>query len=274
MVKMIRILVLLPMLSFSTAIFAQFIPLADTTISACGGFLTDSGERNFNYRANENLVMTIYPVPAQGQRVRLNFPAINLGRGDRLCFYDGKDTLAPLLRCIDFSFGNQAFSVQSSASNPDSCLTIAFRSDASAEAAGWIASIECIQVCQNFETALLFADPAVLPQDTNTINLCPGSNVFLRAKGVYSQNQLLYPQNDSTTIFTWDFGDGVVRTGRAVDHIYTTPGGYNVRVSAVDQQGCRSTNVLKKKVRVALPPSFRTNVALLPEICAGDTLKI
>lgn len=274
MVKMIRILVLLPMLSFSTAIFAQFIPLADTTISACGGFLTDSGERNFNYRANENLVMTIYPDPVQGQRVRLNFPAINLGRGDRLCFYDGKDTLAPLLRCIDFSFGNQAFSVQSSANNPDSCLTIAFRSDASAEAAGWIASIECIQVCQNFETALLFADPAVLTQDTNTINLCPGSNVFLRAKGVYPQNQLLYPQNDSTTIFTWDFGDGVVRTGRAVDHVYTTPGGYNVRVSAVDQQGCRSTNVLKKKIRVAPSPSFRTNVALLPEICAGDTLKI
>ena len=274
MVKMIRILVLLPMLSFSTAIFAQFIPLADTTISACGGFLTDSGERNFNYRANENLVMTIYPDPAQGQRVRLNFPAINLGRGDRLCFYDGKDTLAPLLRCIDFSFGNQAFSVQSSASNPDSCLTIAFRSDASAEAAGWIASIECIQVCQNFETALLFADPAVLPQDTNTINLCPGNNVFLRAKGVYLQNQLLYPQADSTTIFTWDFGDGVVRNGRAVDHIYTSSGGYTVRVSAVDQQGCRSTNVLKKKIRVAPAPSFSSNLALLPEICAGDTLKI
>jgi len=274
MVKMIRILVLLPMLSFSTAIFAQFIPLADTTISACGGFLTDSGERNFNYRANENLVMTIYPDPAQGQRVRLNFPAINLGRGDRLCFYDGKDTLAPLLRCIDFSFGNQAFSVQSSASNPDSCLTIAFRSDASAEAAGWIASIECIQVCQNFETALLFADPAVLPQDTNTINLCPGNNVFLRAKGVYLQNQLLYPQADSTTIFSWDFGDGVVRTGRAVDHIYTSPGGYTVRVSAVDQQGCRSTNILKKKIRVSPAPSFSSNLALLPEICAGDTLKI
>ena len=272
MVKMIRILVFLPMLCFSTATFAQFIPLADTTLSACGGFLTDSGERNFNYRANENLVMTICPDPTVGSRIRLNFPAINLGRGDRLCFYDGKDTLAPLLLCIDFSLGNRPFSVQSSANNPDSCLTIAFRSDAQEEAAGWVANIECIQECQNFTTAVLFSDPAALPQDTNTINLCPGGNLFLRARGLYTQNNNLYAQADSTTTFSWDFGDGVVRTGRTVEHNYPQSGGYTIKLSAIDARGCRSTNVAEKKIRVAPSPRFSTDASLLPEICAGDTL--
>lgn len=274
MVKTIRILVFLPMLCFSTAIFAQYIPLADTTIRACGGFLTDSGDRIFNYRANENLVMTICPDPTQGARVRLNFPAINLGRGDRLCFYDGKDTLAPLLQCIDFSRGNQPFYVQSSAANPDSCITIAFRSDAQFEAAGWVASIECIQVCQNFEGSFLFSDPEVLPQDTNSINLCPGDNLFLRGRGIYPQNNLVYEQQDSTSQFSWDFGNGDVRIGRSVDYTYLEPGGYTVKLRALDIRGCLSTNVIEKKIRVAGRPRFSVDTTLLPEICAGDTLLI
>lgn len=274
MVKTIRILVFLPMLCFSTAIFAQYIPLADTTIRACGGFLTDSGDRNFNYRANENLVMTIYPDPDQGARVRLNFPAINLGRGDRLCFFDGKDTLAPLLRCIDFSQGNQPFYVQSSAANLDSCITISFRSDDQLEAAGWVAAIECIPVCQNFEGAFLFTDPAVLPQDTNSINLCPGDNLFLRGRGFYPQNNLEYEQNDSTSVFAWDFGNGEVRNGRSVDFAYVKAGGYTVKLRVTDIRGCLSTNVVEKKIRVAPRPLFTVDTSALPEICAGDTLRI
>lgn len=274
MVRTIRILVFLPMLCFSTAIFAQYIPLADTTIRACGGFLTDSGERNFNYRSNENLVMTIYPDPTQGARVRLNFPAINLGRGDRLCFYDGKDTLSPLLQCIDFSRGNLPFYVQSSAANPDSCITVTFRSDGQLEAAGWVASIECIQVCQNFEGAVLFSDPAPIPQDTNSINLCPGDNLFLRGRGFYPQNNTLYEQDDSSSVFSWDFGNGDVRTGKNVDYTYLEPGGYTVRLRVSDTRGCQSTNVVEKKIRVATRPRFSADTSLLPEICAGDTLRI
>jgi gliding motility-associated-like protein len=274
MAKMRRILVFIGLLCSASTVFAQYTPLADTTLRACGGFLTDSGERNFNYRANENILMRIYPDPSQGARVRLNFPGINLGTGDRLCFYDGRDTLAPLLKCIDATLGNRPFQVQSSAANLDSCITIVFRSDAQVQAAGWIASIECVQVCQNFEAAFLFSDPAVLAADTNTINLCPGDNLFVRARGLYPQNNLQYPQADTSSTFYWDFGNGVVKTGRSVDQTYTRPGAYTLKLRANDVRGCASTNVVEKKIRVAPAPRFSVDTSLLPEICAGDTLRI
>ncbi|MCB0543086.1 MAG: gliding motility-associated C-terminal domain-containing protein, partial [Saprospiraceae bacterium] len=154
------------------------------------------------------------------------------------------------------------------------CLTVTFNSDALDNAGGWAAVISCVPSCQTVLADLVSTNPASVPLDTGWIDICPGERIFFNGAGIYPQNGLSYQQSDLTTIFEWNFGDGGISYGPGTSHAYQEPGGYIVQLFLTDDQGCRSTNYINQRVRVAPRPSFQLTGAVPAAICAGDTIHL
>lgn len=252
----------------------QTFLMDSVAISACKGFFYDSGGTENEYGPNESFVSTICSNAADNNYIRLRFSGIDLGAGDRLCFYDGPDTLAPLLACYDALSKNQAFIIQASAANASGCLTVFFTSDADEQGSGWQADIDCIDRCQSIEALLANSTPEVAPADSGWINLCPGESLSLSGTGIYAQNGLFYQHSDQTSSFQWDFGDGSTALGPEVQHRYDKPGGYTVQLKITDQLGCSNTNFISQRIRVSGPPQFEENPMLETQFCFGDTLML
>ena len=253
---------------------AQNIPInSGATVQNCGGQFVDTGGNALGYSPNESEQITICPDGNVAEtHVRLTFPSLALGTGDTLCFYDGTDTNAPLISCsYDIPAGN-SFIIQASAPNLTGCVTITFTSDATDEGEGWSAAISCTTACQNIQAVLTETEPALTP--AGYIDICPGDRVRFVAEGAYPQNNAIYPQSDFTSTFEWDFGDGTSAVGTEVFHEYPEPGGYIVQLTILDDRGCRNTNFLSQRVRVATIPTFGIGGTLDPEICAGDTVQL
>jgi len=66
---------------------------------------------------------------------------------------------------------------------------------------------------------------------------------------------------DSTYLVIWDLGDGTRDTGIVVDHIYTSPGVYDIGFEISSPDGCESSATFQKQLRVEPPPvaAFTTN---------------
>ena len=253
----------------------QTIVLDGTDISACSGIFTDSGGETAPYQANEDFTITICPDNGgSGSHVQLLFSEIDLGDGDQLCFYDGTTTAAPLLACSRDFIANEAFIVQASAANNSGCITLTFKSDATNQGQGWQASINCIQACQTILASLDQATPEVMPVDTGWIDICPGDVVRLRGKGEYPQNGTLYQHSDQNSNFTWNFGDGTEAVGPNVVHAFDEPGGYVVQLTIEDPRGCKNTNFISQRIRVAPKVSFEMGDNMPDEICLGDTVSL
>ena len=243
-----------------------------TQVNDCSGFFLDSGGSG-PYGPNENFVTTICPQGTGGTHVQLVFSSPQIEPGDELCFFDGPDVLSPSLGCVsDFTVG-AAFIIQATAANPSGCLTLTFNSDASGEGDGWSADINCIPACQTILSVLDHSDPAVEPVDTGWIDICPGDRVFFWGRGAYPQNNLTYNHSDLTSDFEWDFGDGANTAGPTVSHVFEEPGGYVVQLTITDQLGCKNTNFLSQRIRVAPRPDFEIASAL-GQICSGDTVQL
>jgi gliding motility-associated-like protein len=241
-----------------------------SSVTNCNGFFLDSGGGNGNYGNNQHFSTTICPT-GQGNFIQLVFGPVNLFFGDELCFFDGNTTNAPAIACAsDFSNG-ASFIIQASASNVSGCVTVKFDSDFLFTAAGWSADINCIASCQTFSAVLESSTPAVEPVDTGWIDVCPGERVFFNGKGDYPQNGLAYTQSDQTSSFEWDFGDGTFTYGPNVSHVFEEPGGYVVQLEITDINGCKNTNFISQRVRVAPKPHFELG-AYPTQICAGDSV--
>lgn len=242
-------------------------------VNSCAGFFLDSGGGNNNYAPNENFIATVCPDGSTGTHTRLYFPPVDLRTGDQLCFYDANTAdPARLLSCADdFEFGDP-FIIQATAANSSGCITITFVSNASQQGSGWNARIECVPSCQSIQAEIVSSAPAAMPADTGWIDLCPNQAVSFSGRGIYRQNGLAYTQSDMTSKFEWDFGDGTHALGQDASHIYEKSGGYMVQLTVIDPFGCRSTNLIQKRVRVATTPTFQTGAAGAPEICVGDTI--
>ncbi len=59
---------------------------------------------------------------------------------------------------------------------------------------------------------------------------------------------------DSSYLVLWDLGDGTRDTGLVVDHIYTTPGVYDISFDIISPDGCESSASFQKQIRVEAPP--------------------
>ncbi len=261
-------------LFWGSGLVAQSILMQDTTVTTCSGFFQDSGGGSAPYGNGENYVLTICSDGSSGTHVQLTFNNVDIAPGDELCFYDGTDTLAPLLACASEFSGSSAFIIQATAANPGGCLTITFQSDASIEGEGWSAAIECVPSCQNIIARLDSTLPAVMPADTGWIDICPGERVFFWGSGLYPQNGIAYNHSDFTSTFEWDFGDGTFGLGPNVTHVYEEPGGYVVQLTITDQFGCRNTNFISQRIRVSTRPTFISGREVPQEICVGDTLDL
>ena len=258
-----------------TSLYAQtFMMDSSTQITTCGGMLTDSGGDTGDYGADEDIEYTICSDGAGLSHIRLSFPGgVQISDGDILCFYDGLDTNAPLLACANEFGTNQTTIIQATAANQSGCLTLRFKSNSTDEAPGWIAEISCVSSCQQVQSTLVQTNPAIAPADTGWIDICPGESVFFEAAGIYPQNGLVYGQSDSTSSFSWSFGDGNTGVGPSVIHTFKEPGGYKVQVLITDTLGCTSTNFISQRVRVAPIPTFDTS-QFPKEICVGDSLTL
>ena len=255
-------------------LFAQNYTMNGSPITDCNGTFYDPGGPTGDYGDNQAISTTICSDGASGTHIRLSFSGADIAAGDALCIYDGQNLTAPLLSChTDYTPG-QPFLVQATAVNPSGCLTVSFVSTSSGVSSGWAAAISCVPSCQTILADLVSSNPASLPIDTGWIDICPGERVFFEGLGVYPQNNFAYPQSDFTTTFEWNFGDGGIAYGPNTSHRFDQPGGYYVQLFLTDPQGCRNTNLINQRVRVAPRPSFNLAGALDQTICAGDTVTL
>ncbi len=244
-----------------------------TNLSTCSGFFMDSGGSANPYGPNQHFTTTICPGSTGGTHIQLVFSGTQIATGDELCFFDGPNTSATSLGCAsDYNY-NSAFIIQATAANPSGCITVTFDSDGSNEGSGWGADINCIAACQTILAVLDSSTPAAVPSDTGWIDICPGDRVFFNGKGLYPQNGVAYQHSDLTSSFEWNFGDGTTTLGPNVSKVYNNSGGYVVQLTIKDQMGCKNTNFLSQRIRVAPRPDFDLST-YQSKICAGDTLHL
>ena len=206
----------------------------------------------------------------------LYFNSFDIYSSYTLWIHDGANATAPLIvtgNTIANYFNNSnslfLFPVQSVTSG---CLTLVFKSNGSITGAGWDATISCTTVCQTVIASLDTNNTTPLIVDSNYIDICLGDTVYFVGKGIYPQNGLVYNQSDASSIFIWDFGDGVVDTGQFIPHFYDTIRGYDVILTVLDTNGCSSTNAISIRVRISHDPISFINP--LPDICANSSLDI
>ncbi|MCB9082333.1 MAG: proprotein convertase P-domain-containing protein [Lewinellaceae bacterium] len=263
---------LLAMFISLAAVHAQVFPISFTTIRTCSALFTDSGGLSGGYQGGESFTETICPANGTSAFTELVFNSWNLAPGDRLCFYDGQDTNAPLLLCSDQLAPGEPFIVRASATNASGCLTVTFTSNAAFAEGGWQAKIQCAPACQEFAVRIDTVLPS--PGARGQIPLCPGDTIILRAKGDYPKNNSSYLQSDFLTNFRWNFGDGELAFGQEVIHIYREGGGYGIDLTATDQRGCVSRNTARLPVEVSVPPVFVPGISLPGTLCAADTIRL
>ncbi len=256
---------------------AQNFVMDGTDFDTCEGYFQDSGGDALNYLPGEDFTTTICSdnAPGNGTHIRLTFAnGVDISPGDELCFYDGENTDSLLACHFEFQQG-APFIIQATATNPSGCITVTFTSDSDTlTGEGWNASISCQASCQIVNSVLTNSTPAVMPADTGWIDICPGDRVLLYGEGFYPQSGQVYDQSDQTSSFEWDLGDGNIDYGPVVSHTYNEPGGYIIELRITDVAGCRSTNFLRQRVRVAPEPTFLISDALPEQICTGDTISL
>ncbi|MCC6283562.1 MAG: proprotein convertase P-domain-containing protein [Saprospiraceae bacterium] len=267
---------LLPTLLFciSSSLTAQNYLMNNTSVTDCSGSFFDSGGGTGNYGNNETFTKTFCSDGVTGTHIQLNFSGVDLAAGDALCFYDGPNTAANLLACSDDYPPGSPIIVQATAANPSGCLTVQFESDGSGTATGWSAVISCVASCQTVLANLVTTTPAAFPADTGWIDVCPNERIFFNGTGSYPQNGFAYQQSDLTTTFEWNFGDGGISYGPNTSHRFDEPGGYYVQLFLVDAQGCKSTNLINQRIRVAPRPNFALAGVVTDQICARDTIHL
>jgi hypothetical protein len=108
----------------------------NTPVTACNGGFYDSGGNSAQYGANENYTKTF--CSGSSDKLRFTFSAFSFGTGDTLFVYDGSSTADYLI----------AYYIQGS--GPDNvwstgnCITFRFKSDATSQGNGWVATFQCM----------------------------------------------------------------------------------------------------------------------------------
>lgn len=242
-------------------------------VNTCSGFFYDAGGQSGNHSPNgTNQQITLCSNDGGAlTKMRITFRQVNINGTLRV--FDGLNTSAPEFPALTNITPN-GFNVIASESNASGCLTFVFNSTGTAP--GWEATISCARSCQAIEGSLTSV-PAPMPAQDGYIDVCPGEEITLTARGIYPENNVRYPQSDATSVFTWNFQDGTVLSGRnltTVRHTYQQPGGYSVQLTIEDPSGCTNGNRISQKVRVAPPPLFNPPTNLPENICIGEEVTL
>jgi PKD repeat protein len=73
-----------------------------------------------------------------------------------------------------------------------------------------------------------------------------------------SQLTFAASSKDGNAVFSyqWDFGDGVTGEGGEVNHAYTEPGEYNVRLTATGLSGLSANEQFQLRISGRMPTTF------------------
>lgn len=250
----------------------------NTTENGCAYWFYDDGGVGAVYTASQDRWITFASSSGTNTHIRLSFASFNIEPGDTMFIYDGPSTAAPLIGWYNNSnpLSGSSTIVQATVSNVSGDITIRFKSNASNQTDGWNCSVSCIPQCQSIISSVDTLEMFPLPNDSNYIDICLGDVITFAATGagpgVFPENDLLYHQDSSTTLFIWDFGDGIIDTGRVIDHLYPNAMGYDVFLTVIDTRGCTNTMLLNLRVRISANPIV--DIKPLPDICAGDTIDL
>jgi subtilisin-like proprotein convertase family protein len=249
-------------------------------LSPCAATIYDNGGQNNTYLAN-SLVTNTYCPNAPNRRMRIDLTGIDIAIGDHLCIYDGNSTAAPSLICLDNSINGGiaggSYLAKASVGNTNGCLTTEFLSDPTTQGAGYTGRLSCFKPCQTIVPQVLL-NTAVPTFPTavgdSAINICSGQTVTLSASATYPQNNTNYAQDDATSLYWFDFGDGSPLTAMSgthtATHTYTHGGIYFTKISVSDPDSlCKSVSTNSLRTRVL--PSLNYTVHNPAPICLGDT---
>ncbi len=240
------------------------------TVLTCSGNFYDSGG-NADYGINENYVVTFNSNDVINTHIQLYFNEFDIDATDTLYIYDGPNTSAPLIGKYNNNNTLFLFPVKASLTNGSGDLTIKFKSDGSGNSTGWKTMISCIPLCQLVFSHVdsLNTTPGV---ENNYIDVCFGDTITFVGSGEYPENNTIYEQSDATSMFIWDFGNGVTDTGQTVSYYYNYARGYDIGLTTIDSHGCTNKNALGLRVRISKSPFDHINSN--PKICPGDIMTI
>jgi gliding motility-associated-like protein len=239
-------------LTFANA-WAQEIPMTNTTINACAGFLLDSQGNGGTYNANENLEMTICP-EAPETVLNLYWTLMQLGAGDYIEIYNGPSSLFPLIGTYT---ATQLLGQDITSNNGSGCLTVVFVSDATTQG-NFGAEISCGPPCVR-PVPVVTSDQGLSP-----VYICPGETV------VFNGSNSQFAPGTAMASFEWDFDDGSSNTANwpQVSHTFTEPGGYKVNLYLTDDNDCNSSALTEFIVLVSTIPDFDL-ITEVDGLCAG-----
>jgi subtilisin-like proprotein convertase family protein len=227
------------------------------TYSGCDAIMHDSNGGLMPYSPNSNHQITLFPGFGETQ-VNLYFIGFDIAIGDVLSIYDGPNTSSPLIG--QYNQSTLLFeTISPSASNLTGCLTVTFVSNSDMNVGDFSARLICGVPC----------DFPIADIDTaaDTMKICPGESIEF-----YGGNSTWTP-GAALAGWTWDFGDGTVNTNTwpLVEHVFNEPGGYRVRLSIEDSNGCGSAYIPQVVVLVSTPYIFDVT-ASDDYFCLGNSI--
>lgn len=240
-------------LGFGVIAQSQENPITNGTLTACGGFLVDSGLSAGDYSNNEDFTMTLC-AEAPETILNLYFNFFDIGAGDTMTIYDGTDTGAPLIG----TYANddlQATNITST--NGDGCLTIHWQTDG-ADVGSFGAEISCGLPC---------VAPVVEVDFDGDIPLrvCVGDVITLDA------SPTVFAAGTSVDTFNWVFDDGAENSTDwpVVSHSFSDPGDFTIQLDVIDDTGCDNNNLIDVLVMVSTEPDFEGTTSDL-DLCLGQ----
>ena len=239
-------------------------------VEICEGFFVDGGGRSGPHRAGVTDELTICPTSGggDGRAIQLRFREIDIS--GTMSFYNGRSTDDELLQVVDTDT-DFSFIVRAGRGNTSGCLTVVFEAG-SFPRGGWLASVSCVVNCQQVVAQLDQTAPPAGPD--GAINVCPGDAITFSGSGSYPASGTNYDQSDATSTFLWNFQDGTTAEGPQVTKVFDEPGGYVVQLAVTDLRGCRNTNRIDQRVRVAPPPDFSPPADFPDGACPGEVITL
>lgn len=278
----------------------------DKTKNTCSGYLYDNSKTG-NYEANQDRWVTICPPASTGStgRISLTFEEFDIDASDQFIVYQGPTINSMVMNNNNntpYFTGQELLgkTIMPSIASGSGCLTLRLTTDATGEAAGFKAKIECASLCQYPDAALdtvfykideagnriarpvrdgadtlVNADGSVSIVRYKSVDFCLGDSIVLVAKPEFPENDNSYHQEANNCIYEWTFGDGQTQTvdyNPEVGHKWSELSGYDLMLVVRDTNngGCSSRNVIDTRIRMATNP-IKT-VQRLPDMCSGTQM--
>lgn len=259
-----------------TAAWSQNFPMTAAnngqTFNTCSGTFTDDGGSTGNYSNNINNRTITFCPDNPDDLIKFNFTSFHTENNyDKLDVFYGPAAEGTPAMVLTGNLG--AFSIISAI--PGDCITFRFTSDFSLNYSGWVANISCVTPCTPPTAALV---------DDSNVDICSaeaenGGDLTVQFDASNSVS------NDGSPIvkYIWNWGDGTTTTTTTPVTTHTfpnEPGYYTVTLkvrtnnTGTDPEGCLSSNVAVRYIRVLPPPNFTGTTTGPININCGDSVDL